>query len=126
MERPRVCTIKLLWQYFLPVFANISHFHPRIAFAGKAGAYQSGAPYGNLLLMVLSAMPLNIIGCKWLTVTKTLAYYDTKLLAAVKSFIVQAPVECTIELEQILKFASKAVADLNRAPMGLLAFSIKY
>jgi hypothetical protein len=76
--------------------------------------------------MVLSAMPLIIIGCKWLTVTKTLAYYDTKLLAAVKSFIAQAPVECTIELEQILNFASKAVTDLIRAPMGLLAFSIKY
>ncbi len=58
--------------------------------------------------------------------TKTLAYYGTKFLAAVKSFIVQARVECTIELEQILNFASKGVADLNRAPMGLLAFSIKY
>jgi hypothetical protein len=29
------------------VFASAIHFHPSLIFAGKAGAYQSGAPYKN-------------------------------------------------------------------------------
>jgi hypothetical protein len=32
------------------VFASVSHFHPSLALADKAGAYQSGAPCGGKLL----------------------------------------------------------------------------
>jgi hypothetical protein len=42
------------------------------------------------------------VGGSTLTVTKTLAYYDTEFITTVKSFIVQAPV-CIILLEQSLQ-----------------------
>ncbi len=41
--------------------------------------------------LCLSALPeKSRLGCKWLTVTNVLAYYDTKLITAVKGFIVPA------------------------------------
>ncbi len=53
------CTIKLFMavifaiSYKAKVFANFSHFHPRLVFAGKTGAYQCGAPYKTQLLLDL-------------------------------------------------------------------------
>jgi len=60
------------------VFATVSHFHPSLTIAGKAGAYQSGA------LTILSsngwlpALPSNIrLGWMGLTLADNLAYCDT-------------------------------------------------
>jgi hypothetical protein len=44
-------------------------------------------------------LPTNIrLGCKSMQVANTLAYYDTAIITAVKSFIVQAPGEIFITL----------------------------
>ncbi len=62
------------------VFASVRDLHPSPIFAGKAGAYQSGVPVGN---------PANIrLGWKSLTLTNTLAYYDTAIITAGKKFYI--------------------------------------
>jgi hypothetical protein len=57
---------------------------------GLAGLHSKGR---------LLALPTNIkLGWKSLTVTNTLAYFITELVTAVKYFIVQTPVACTVKL----------------------------
>jgi hypothetical protein len=66
------------------VFATTIHIQPSLIIEGKAGAYQSGAPYCWLL-----ALSTNIrLVQKWLTVVNTLDYYDMATITEVKSFIV--------------------------------------
>jgi hypothetical protein len=73
------------------VFANVSHFHPSLVFTSKGGAYHSGAPNGTLLLKLASTLARNIrLECKRLTLTNTLAYYNTARITAVK-VLVQGP-----------------------------------
>ncbi len=75
------------------VFASVSHFHTSLVFAGKTGAYQSGAPEGIQPNGWLPALPPNIrLGGKWLTFSNTQAYCHTAKITAVKCFIIQAPV----------------------------------
>jgi hypothetical protein len=63
------------------MFATAIHFHRRLIFAGKAGAYQSREPYKTPL-----GLPVNIrLGWKWMAVTNTLAYYDTATIMSLKS-----------------------------------------
>ncbi len=74
------------------MFVNVSHFHLSLVYASKAGAYHSGAPNGTLLWKLASSLAWNIrLEWKWLTLTNTLAYYNTSRITAVKSFIVPAP-----------------------------------
>ncbi len=55
------------------MFKNVSHVHPSLVFAGKAGAYQSGAPP----LMFGSGLSANIrLRWKSTKVANTLAYFD--------------------------------------------------
>ncbi len=57
-------------------------------FAGKAEAYQCGAPCGKVGL----ALPANIwLGWKQIAVANTLAYYDTATITTVKSFPADGP-----------------------------------
>ncbi len=71
--------------------------HPSLIFAGKVGAYLSGAlmrvqPNGRLL-----ALPENIrLGWKLMAVANTLTFYNAAAIMAVKSFIVQAPYRKTL------------------------------
>jgi hypothetical protein len=53
-------------------------------FAGKAGAYQIGAPLGS--------WPHPLTFWKGLPRINTLAYYENLKITAVKSFIVQWPI----------------------------------
>jgi hypothetical protein len=54
------------------MFATVSRLHPSLIFVGKVGAYPTGG--GRL-----QALPANIsLVCRWLTVTKPLAYDDTE------------------------------------------------
>ena len=86
------------------MFGSVSHFHPSLVFASKAGAYHSGAPNSTLLLKLASSLARNIgLEWKWLTLTNTLAYYNTARITAVKSFIVQAPVVFTYFCQNIMK-----------------------
>ncbi len=58
----------------------------------KEGAYLSGTPDRISLKRQAPALPANSrLQQKCLTVPNTLAYHDTELIMAVKSFIVQAP-----------------------------------
>jgi hypothetical protein len=66
------------------MFASVVLFHPILVLSGKAGAYQSGATYSNLL-----ALPTNIkLGWKWMAETNALAYYDSATVTSIKSLIV--------------------------------------
>jgi hypothetical protein len=58
------------------VFVAFTLYLHSLIFSGMAGTYPSEAPYGRPL------KPL----------TDTLAYYGAKLITAVKSFLVPAPV----------------------------------
>ncbi len=65
------------------MFNSFIHLHLSLVYKGKAGAYQSVAPFGRFL-----ALPTNSrLGWKSKEVTNTLAYYDT----AVKCLKEQAP-----------------------------------
>ncbi len=78
------------------MFATVSHFYPRQAFAGKAGYLQEWSLYKTRLRWVAPRLAL-----KCLTRVKmenTLAYYDMAKITAAKSFIVQAPVVNFIKL----------------------------
>ncbi len=58
---------------------------------GKAGAYQSGPHYENLLRF--QALRANIrLGWKRMAVENALTYYDAATVTATKCFIVQGPV----------------------------------
>ncbi len=63
---------------------NISHLLLSLIFTDKAGANPSGVPYSRLLTFSTIVR----LGCKRLTVTNTLAYYDMDLNSDVKSFTV--------------------------------------
>jgi hypothetical protein len=56
------------------VFAAAIHLHSSLILVGKAGAYQSGAPYGAHFNDRLPAITL---GWKLMSAVNTLAYYDT-------------------------------------------------
>ncbi len=72
------------------MFVTVSQLKLRVIFAGKAGAYPSGTPYGT----PLKALPENIrLGWKWLTEANTLDYYNTELITVVKVIMAQAPKE---------------------------------
>jgi hypothetical protein len=74
------------------VFASVSHFHRSLVLESKAGAYHSGALNSTLFLKLAYSLARNIrLEWKWLTLTNTLAYYNTARITAVKSFIVEAP-----------------------------------
>jgi len=67
------------------VFAIVNHFKPIQAFAGKAGAYQSGALLMIQLYWVATrCAPIIRRGWKWLTLENSLAYFDTAKITAVK------------------------------------------
>jgi hypothetical protein len=59
----------------------------------KAGAYQSGVTLGV-------GFEIGRLGRKLLAVTNALAYYDTELNVAVKSFIARAPGSQTLMLSK--------------------------
>ncbi len=67
----------------------------------------------------LLTLPGNIrLGWKWLTVTNTLAYFDTVSITAVKSFIVQNPDFLSLQLSHThSQFVSLAL--FNRPPVYL-------
>jgi hypothetical protein len=68
-------------------------------FAGKAGAYPSGAPKITSPLVRLLALHTKIrLGCKGLPGTNTLAYYEHLSITDVKSFITLAPVAKIINI----------------------------
>jgi hypothetical protein len=70
------------------VFANVCHFHNYLIFVDKAKNVESHKVYTR----IDSTLHTNIrLVRKCLTVTNTLAYYDSELIAVVKSCIVQAP-----------------------------------
>ncbi len=72
----------MLWHYQ-------SHIWKSEIFAGKAGAYQSGAFCGIQLNGMLLNLPANIrLGLKWLLVTNDLAY--SVLISAMRALIVKA------------------------------------
>ncbi len=63
-------------------FAIVSHFNPSLVVDEPAWVEPIMGLHnkGHLL-----SLPINIrLGCKWITVTNTLAYYDTDLITAVK------------------------------------------
>jgi hypothetical protein len=66
------------------VFATPVHFYPFLIFAGKAGAFHSGAPYGSRFLDLAANISLE---WKGVAVANTLAYYYTTTITGVKSFI---------------------------------------
>ncbi len=71
---------------------------------GKAGAHPSGPSFRYSV----------IVG----SVTNTPAYYDTVTIMAIKSFIVNAPVGCTIKLSAVVidepnKLECLSMADLS-------------
>ncbi len=73
------------------MFATSISFHPSLIRVGKAGAYQMEPFTGLHSTSKLLALTTNIrIGWKWIEVP-TLAYYDTRTITAVNSFIVLAP-----------------------------------
>ncbi len=72
-------------------FAILSHFHPCLIFAVKAGAYQGRGhnPNGRL-----PGLPPNIkLGWKKLSWTSTLAFYDKARITAIKSILERALAE---------------------------------
>ncbi len=81
------------------MFANAIHFTPSLIFAGKARSLKlvefcKVFHSGSLLVL-----PTNIrLGLQSMQVANTLAYYDTAIFTAVKSFVVQAPGACIINL----------------------------
>ena len=75
------------------MFATAIHFHLSLIFAGKARSLPLEWGFckvfhsGSLLVL-----PTNIrLGLQSIKVANTLAYYDTAIITAIKSFIVQAP-----------------------------------
>ncbi len=69
------------------MFATAIHLHPSLIFAGKAGTYQSGAPYGTPLFARYYYTRVEVNGSG-----KRSTYYDTATITAIISFMVQAPV----------------------------------
>jgi hypothetical protein len=67
------------------VFGNISHSHPSLIFAGRAGSQT--LLFNPMRGSTLVSSTLAHKYCNRVTVANTLAYYDT----AVKGFIVSAP-----------------------------------
>jgi hypothetical protein len=83
------------------MFVTATHFRIGLIFAGKAGAYQSGAlkglnPYGWLSDSPLP--PIIRLGLKSLTSANALASYDMAKIMAIGRFIVQAPGACITKL----------------------------
>ncbi len=69
------------------MLAIVSHFHPSLIYASNSGAYPSTGirTKGRLLALPGNVRLVNVNG-------KTVAYYGTKLIRAVKSFIIQGSV----------------------------------
>ncbi len=64
------------------------HLNPSLIFAGKAWAYQGGAPMGLDSYGKLLALFANIIlEWKWIAVANTLAYNEMATITAVKFFL---------------------------------------
>ncbi len=82
------------------MFATAIHFHFSLIFAGKARSIPLEWSFVRCSALVVSlSCPQNIRqGCKSVQVANTLAYYDTAIITAVKSFIVHAAGDCTIKL----------------------------
>ncbi len=71
------------------MFATAIHIHFSLIFAGKVRSLPLEWSFGSGGLHVL---PTKIrLGWKSVQVANTLAYYDTLIITAVKSFIDQAP-----------------------------------
>jgi len=72
------------------VFATAIHFHLSLIFAGNARSQP--LEWGFVRSGSLLVLPTNIrLGRQSMQVVNTQAYYDTAIITAVKSFIVQAP-----------------------------------
>jgi hypothetical protein len=72
------------------MFVTAIHFCPCPIFAGKAGAYHSGAPFWTSLL----ALPANMRhGWKLRVEANTPAYYDMAAITVVKKFKAHGPLE---------------------------------
>jgi hypothetical protein len=74
------------------VFVTVSHLHPSLVLASKAGAYSSGAlnefhSKGRLLAFLAN----NRLEWKALTVEKNLNHYNMEIITVVKKFNIQAP-----------------------------------
>ncbi len=69
------------------MFFTFSHFRPSLIFLSEARSNVAGvAQLGETL-----TLPTIIrLGCKGLIMSNTVAYYITKLIPVVKSFVVQA------------------------------------
>ncbi len=81
------------------MFVTVGHFQPNIIFQTRLELTQM-EPFTGLQYKVwLLALPAKIsLGWKLLKVTNSLAYYETKLVATVKSFHGKIPVANVIKL----------------------------
>jgi hypothetical protein len=80
------------------VFITGIHYNSSLILVGKAGFHLNGNPYQSHSNSRLLALPGNI-SLVWMAmaVANTLAYYDIATITAVKSFILQNTVACTIK-----------------------------
>ncbi len=71
------------------VLAIACHFHPSLTFAGKSTRVETlmALHFNSSLLALLANISL---GLKWLTRTKTLAYYKTVVITSVKRLMIPA------------------------------------
>jgi hypothetical protein len=92
------CTIDLLFDWFGISCMTTDNFclylQNRLKQSSQTGGqwYSDTSPFSILCLQpYLQILGSLRFGWKWLTVSNTLAYYDTATFTAVKSFIVQVP-----------------------------------
>ncbi len=105
------------------MFANYSHFHPSLVFAGKSGLTKVEPSVElNCVVWVPILSQNNRLGWRELTLANTLAYYDTATIFATKSFKVHASCVCNGKFwrKNVCKMPAKCLQNACKMPAKCL------